>query len=135
MEAAEGHLADPDALARRLAELHEQASKYGERAEEIRAGLLAEFRITPLDPARPAPDLLEDLLDGLRGCWLLYANCADGTGDDELALTADGQDQARLSDSAEDEDEEATAAERDRIDAQFADEVREEADANRDRLR
>ncbi|MFC4010167.1 hypothetical protein ACFOY2_23270 [Nonomuraea purpurea] len=28
--------------------------------------------ITPLNPARPALDLLENLLCGIRGCWLLY---------------------------------------------------------------
>ncbi|MEV0570324.1 hypothetical protein [Dactylosporangium sp. NPDC050588] len=30
------------------------------------------IRLTPLDPRRPARDLLEDLLAGIRGCWLLY---------------------------------------------------------------
>jgi hypothetical protein len=30
------------------------------------------IRLTPLDPRRPARDLLEDLLAGIRGCRLLY---------------------------------------------------------------
>jgi hypothetical protein len=39
----------------------------------------AEFRrisIATLDPLRPAHDLLKDLLDGLRGCWILYQESA-----------------------------------------------------------
>jgi hypothetical protein len=38
-------------------------------------------RLTPLDPRRPAVDLLEDLLLGLTACKLLYFEYADG---DEL---------------------------------------------------
>jgi len=34
-------------------------------------------RLTPLDPRRPAVDLLEDLLAGIHGCWLLYREFAD----------------------------------------------------------
>ncbi|MET7423627.1 hypothetical protein [Dactylosporangium sp. NPDC005555] len=45
------------------------------------------MRLTPLDPQRPARDLLEDLLAGIRGCWLLYPRYLDGVQphhDDEL---------------------------------------------------
>jgi hypothetical protein len=47
------------------------------------------IRITPLDPTRPARDLLGDLFDGIRGCWLLYEESAWGApdmpdGDDDL---------------------------------------------------
>jgi hypothetical protein len=34
-------------------------------------------RLTPLDPRRPSRDLLEDLLAGIRGCWLVYPQCID----------------------------------------------------------
>jgi hypothetical protein len=34
-------------------------------------------RLTPLDPHRPAPDLLEQLVAGIRGCWAVYAECID----------------------------------------------------------
>ncbi|MBL7501806.1 hypothetical protein I6A84_35130 [Frankia sp. CNm7] len=37
-------------------------------------------RLTPLDPRRPAVDLLEDLLAGIHGCWLLYREFADPPG-------------------------------------------------------
>jgi hypothetical protein len=34
------------------------------------------------DPARPALDLLEDLLYGIHGCWLIFSEYADlGDGD------------------------------------------------------
>lgn len=36
-----------------------------------------QVRLTPLDPRRPAQDLLEDLLAGIRGCWLVYPQCVD----------------------------------------------------------
>jgi hypothetical protein len=42
-------------------------------------------RLTLLDPQRPARDLLEDLLAGIRGCWLLYENeIADDDDDDSF---------------------------------------------------
>ncbi|MFI5958050.1 hypothetical protein [Cryptosporangium sp. NPDC051539] len=44
-------------------------------------------RLTPLDPKRPAQDLLGDLLEGIRGCQLLFLEEADG-----IALTATADD-------------------------------------------
>ncbi|WP_305783724.1 hypothetical protein [Symbioplanes lichenis] len=44
-------------------------------------------RLTPLDPRRPAADLLEDLLTGIRACRLVYEEYA-GTGD---AASTDAQ--------------------------------------------
>ncbi|MDT3440073.1 MULTISPECIES: hypothetical protein [unclassified Pseudofrankia] len=45
--------------------------------EEFGETLLLPDRLTPLDPRRPAVDLLEDLLAGIHGCWLLYREFAD----------------------------------------------------------
>jgi hypothetical protein len=46
-------------------------------------------RLTPLDPHRPAPDLLEDLLWGIRGAFLLWQeehwDLANGDTGDEAA--------------------------------------------------
>jgi hypothetical protein len=39
-------------------------------------------RLTPLDPRRPARDLLEDLLSGIRGCRLLYVEHPDVESED-----------------------------------------------------
>jgi hypothetical protein len=41
------------------------------------------LRLTPLDPQRPARDLLEDPLAGIRGCWLLYLDHGTGTTSDD----------------------------------------------------
>ncbi|MFB9909461.1 hypothetical protein [Allokutzneria oryzae] len=68
-------------------------------------------RITPLDPARPAHDLLEDLLDGIRGCWLLYRAYEDDSASPDAPVTQ--------------------RADRDKA---FFDRVRKEAVARQDRL-
>jgi hypothetical protein len=47
------------------------------------------IRLTPLDPRRPARDLLEDLLAGIYGCRLLYAEYRDAEGDDEQTSADD----------------------------------------------
>jgi hypothetical protein len=47
----------------------------------------APVRLTPLDPQRPALDLLEDLLTGIRGCRLLYEEYVD-TDDEETSIDA-----------------------------------------------
>ena len=39
----------------------------------IRVELLSEIRACLLDPLRPAQGLLEDLLSGIYGCWLVYS--------------------------------------------------------------
>jgi hypothetical protein len=40
--------------------------------EQTLTALLDEIRACRLDPLRPGRDLLEDLLDGIRGCWLIF---------------------------------------------------------------
>ncbi|WP_225730653.1 MULTISPECIES: hypothetical protein [unclassified Nocardia] len=79
MAVAEGHVPAPWSVVARVAEIEEQARKYDYDAA-AREAALAEFRISRLDPVRPALDLLEDLLDGIRGCLLLYI--AHGEDDD-----------------------------------------------------
>lgn len=73
-------------------------------AEVSEEGL--DFRLTPVDPRRPAPDMLEDLLTAIHGCFLLwqeYADDLDGAEDwdDENIDTEDEvQDEARREDLA-----------------------------------
>ncbi|MFI9503870.1 hypothetical protein [Nocardia sp. NPDC052566] len=81
MAVAEGHVPAPWGVVARVAEIEEQARKL-DFDNATRAALLAEFRISRLDPVRPALDLLEDLLDGIRGCLLLYV--AHGGDDDNI---------------------------------------------------
>ncbi|MFC9894707.1 hypothetical protein ACFVMC_13545 [Nocardia sp. NPDC127579] len=80
MSVSEGRVPAPWAVVARVAEIEEQARK-SEADSATRAALLAEFRISRLDPVRPALDLLEDLLDGIRGCLLLYI--AHGAGEED----------------------------------------------------
>ncbi|MEU4343891.1 hypothetical protein AB0H00_21910 [Nocardia sp. NPDC023852] len=72
MAVHEGRVPTPWGLVARVADIEAQAHKFGVDAD-TRDAMLAGFRISRLDPARPALDLLEDLLDGIRGCQLLYA--------------------------------------------------------------
>jgi hypothetical protein len=75
------------------------------------------IRLTPLDPRRPARDLLEDLLSGIRGCRLLYVEYAEHP---DVESDSDG--------------EEADDALGEALDTAFRDEVRARAEADRDRL-
>lgn len=76
MAAASGTVPDPAGLADVLAEA------LARPAEDV-PGL--QVRTTPLDPTRPANDLLEDLLAGIRACWVLHREYTmggvDGPGD------------------------------------------------------
>lgn len=112
LRVAEGEIPDMTALQQRIAAAEQLLDKRREDQSEPSLDAL-DLRITPLDPARPALDLLEDLLSGIRGCWLLYAE--DAT---EL-------------DETEDLDEEEWQKRRT---AAFFAEVREEAAAHRERL-
>jgi hypothetical protein len=107
MTVAEGRLPDPDGLVRAIEEARTKAELFGPGDEELLAGVMP--RVTPLDPSRPAQDLLEDLLDGIRGCWLLYRAYADY---DDL------------------DDEESG----NRVDEEFFEALREQAEDERDRL-
>ncbi|WP_378729670.1 hypothetical protein [Nocardia brasiliensis] len=88
MAVHEGRVPAPWAVVARVAEIEEQARKF-EVDADTRAAMLAGFRISRLDPSRPALDLLEDLLDGIRGCLLLYAAHTDDDADVETLFTAD----------------------------------------------
>lgn len=87
MAVHEGRVPAPWAVVGRVAEIEEQARKF-EVDADTREAMLAGFRISRLDPSRPALDLLEDLLDGIRGCLLLYAAHTDDP-DVETLFTAD----------------------------------------------
>ncbi|MFC8452092.1 hypothetical protein [Kitasatospora sp. NPDC057223] len=114
---ADGVLPDPQAFREQLEEAEEILAEYADGAEPD-----AELRLTPLDPDRPARDLLEDLLTGIHGCWLLHSEYHEP--DDENAGD----------DAAEPDEERAAqhryAAGRER----FAQLVRETAGRHRERL-
>jgi hypothetical protein len=91
MLVAEGQL--PDLMT--LVVLAGQAEARSGGDPELCEELMAVVRPTPLDPSRPALDLLEDLLSGIRGCWLVFLEYArdPGPGDEQgLSLPAAGSD-------------------------------------------
>ncbi|MER5863247.1 hypothetical protein [Kitasatospora sp. NPDC002040] len=92
MRVADGVLPDPGAFREQLDEAEEILAEYTDDDEDAELGGL---RLTPLDPKRPARDLLEDLLAGIHGCWLLHDEHAepldDGADDEGADLRAEQQ--------------------------------------------
>ncbi|WP_406194924.1 hypothetical protein OH807_06285 [Kitasatospora sp. NBC_01560] len=120
LHVADGHLPDPAGLREQLEDLHDDLTEHtGPDTDPEDTGL----HLTPLDPKRPARDLLEDLLTGIHGCWLLHEEYDELDDEDDL------------------DDEDRDGAEhagqphnRSRSRSRFAQLVREAAAAHRDRL-
>ncbi|SCF40371.1 hypothetical protein GA0070618_6334 [Micromonospora echinospora] len=94
MAIAEGEAPDIDELREKIEEAEEEAEQVRPGGAEA-VGEFTTIRLTTLDPLRPARDMLEDLLSGIYGCWLLYReyamssakpedNVSDDEPDDEL---------------------------------------------------
>lgn len=82
MAVAGGEIPSLDALMAKVQEAERLAASHpGDPT--LRAALLSAIRPTPLDPARPALDLLEDLLLAIHGCWLIFSEYADLDEDDD----------------------------------------------------
>ncbi|GAA2218082.1 hypothetical protein ACFY2R_22905 [Micromonospora olivasterospora] len=113
MAIAEGEAPDIDELREKIEEAEEEAEQVRPSGAEA-VGEIATIRLTTLDPLRPARGMLEDLLSGIRGCWLLYREYAVSSTDLEDTVSGDELD---------DEFEEA-----------FRSEVRARAAADRYRL-
>jgi hypothetical protein len=113
MRVADGFLPGADALHDAIADAEDLTSRHTDDGGDL-AAELATIRLTPLNPQRPAVDLLEDLLLGIRGCWQIYQEYAD---DPDL--------------DNDDEDDEEGFTELRRA---FVDEVRAVAAADADRL-
>ncbi|MFC4010165.1 hypothetical protein ACFOY2_23260 [Nonomuraea purpurea] len=90
LDVAEGHTRGIDDLRHRITTAEKTIEKA--RVDHPDLGLTpdtVDISLTPLDPSRPAPDLLENLLNGIQSCWRLYRQ-HDGGGDtrqDELRET------------------------------------------------
>lgn len=123
MKVADGVLPDPIAFREQLAEAEELITEYADDAES--GAVLIGVRLTPLDPRRPARDLLEDLLTGINGCWLLH---------DEYAEPDDEGDEGDEPDGEDESDDETAERHQRRSRARFAALVRAVAAQNRDRL-
>jgi hypothetical protein len=83
------------------------------------------LRLTPLDPSRPAPDLLEDLLSGIHGCWLIFQEHAEPPDSDELGDAEE---------DGEEPDDAYYEAQRENLMAEFIEAVRIAAAEDHDRL-
>ncbi|MFF1787746.1 hypothetical protein ACFVX9_14955 [Kitasatospora sp. NPDC058243] len=119
LHVADGLLPDPAGLREHLEDLDDDLADHtGPDTDPEDTGL----RLTPLDPKRPAVDLLEDLLAGIHGCWLLHEEY------DEL------DDEDTNADEAEDGDDEPAERHQDHSRERFAHLVREAAAVHRDRL-
>ncbi|MFH9355510.1 hypothetical protein [Kitasatospora sp. NPDC017646] len=119
MHVADGLLPDPTALREQLDDFEDTLAEYtGDDEPDIEDIAL---RLTPLDPKRPARDLLEDLLAGIHGCWLLHSEY------DEL-------DNEEEDDATEDDEEREAEAHQHHSRARFAQLVRAAAARNHDRL-
>ncbi|WP_371519640.1 hypothetical protein [Kitasatospora sp. NBC_01300] len=119
MHITDGVLPDPTALREQLHDLEETLGDYTDEDEPDLEDI--ELRLTPLDPKRPARDLLEDLLAGIHGCWLLHSEHASLDTDEDLGRAEDWDDEQA---------EEHQRRSRDR----FAQRVRETAAQHHDRL-
>jgi hypothetical protein len=124
MAAAEGEIPDIESIPERIAKAEETARHYGRDDPRVREEMLRSIRTTPLDPMRPARDLLEDLLSGIEGCWMLYREHAyDTAEEDDVDDLSDFQDE---NDEDDDTNEETSE--------QFIELVRLEAADSRERL-
>lgn len=119
MAVAEGYATDFKALGQKVRQAKDVFKRSGAKGtpdeDELRR-----VELTTLDPQRPARDMLEDLLTGIRGCWLLYSTYADRPSLDTDETDHDHDD---MWDEIDDE-----------INAAFDQDVRTEANANRHRL-
>ncbi|MGW9032577.1 hypothetical protein ACWGQ5_53285 [Streptomyces sp. NPDC055722] len=116
MHVTDGLLPDPTALQEQLEDLEETLAEYTGDDEPA-------LRLTPLDPKRPARDLLEDLLTGIHGCWLLHSEYDDLDHDEEPDT-----------DDVEEWDDEQAEQHENRSRERFAQLVRNTAAHHRDRL-
>jgi hypothetical protein len=86
VQVRDGKIPDLHALLDRIAQASERAEQLPEpQADQTYQALLPE-RLTPLNPQRPARDLLEHLLDGLRACSTLFNDCIDYGPDTETPI-------------------------------------------------
>ncbi|MFI9365439.1 hypothetical protein ACIG5E_30960 [Kitasatospora sp. NPDC053057] len=114
LDIADGLLPDPAGLREQLDDIDADLAQHiGPDTDPEDTGL----RLTSLDPKRPAPDLLEDLLAGIHGCWLLHEEYDEPDNDED-----------------EDWDDEHAEAHQDRSHGHFAQLVREAAATHHDRL-
>ncbi|MFB9443017.1 hypothetical protein Dvina_51340 [Dactylosporangium vinaceum] len=116
-----GRVPDPTGLLQRVDAAREQIRRIDVGHREQALSALLE-RLTPLDPQRPAHDLLEHLLNGVRACLLVYR---------EEAIDASAAPPDRDDDEGDDDEFDRMIA---AATAAFTAAVRDRAARDRDRL-
>lgn len=91
-------LPNPERIADQVADIY----AFTQQHPDSRDAILDQAKLCVLDPARPAPDLLEDLLSGIRGCWLVWREYSWGT-IESIPQDADADDDPEDEDALDDE--------------------------------
>jgi hypothetical protein len=130
MAVAEGSLPNIDLLGELSERLECLAPHIDLEDPEQREQLMGSLRITPLDPSRPALDLLEDLLTGIHGCWLIYQEYAESPGSPDEPDDVEEDDR----DAGEEPDNAYYEARNEELMAAFIEAVRAAAAEEHDRL-
>ena len=128
MDVAEGNLPDIDLLDELSERLDRLAPHLDLEDPGQREQLMESLRLTPLDPSRPALDLLEDLLSGIHGCWLIDQEYVEPPG------SSDEQRDAEDGEGDEEPDDAHYEARYEELMAAFIEAVRAEAAEWHDRL-
>jgi len=128
MDVAEGNLPDIDLLDELSERLKRLAPHIDLEDPGQREQFMGSLRLTPLDPSRPALDLLEDLLSGIHGCWLIYQEYAEPPG------SSDEQGDAEEGEGDEEPDAAYYEAQHEELMAAFIEAVRAEAVERHERL-
>ncbi|MGI5286342.1 hypothetical protein ACQEVF_23790 [Nonomuraea polychroma] len=78
LHVAEGHLRGVAQAKHRISAAEDLISRAHDNHPELDLGLESVYLpISPINPSRPALDLLENLLTGIHSCWALYTHYAD----------------------------------------------------------
>jgi hypothetical protein len=128
MDVAEGNLPDIDLLDELSARLQRLTPHLDLADPGQREQLMESLRLTPLDPSRPALGLLEDLLSGINGCWLIYQEYTEPpeSSDKQVDAGEEGDD--------EEPDDACYEAQYEELMAAFIEAVRAEAAKRHERL-
>lgn len=131
--AGRGEIADLPGILAGIEHLHNLV--IGLPPEQREAALSAEpTRSTPLDPRRPARDLLEHLLDGITSCHVLYHEYVFDTDDEVEDQPGGGGKEPTDVEEIGERDDEWYTQRRDDVEQEFIDLVRVQAAACRSRL-
>ncbi|MEU6860908.1 hypothetical protein AB0B28_18785 [Glycomyces sp. NPDC046736] len=123
LQVAEGKVPSYDRIVAQFLDIEDKVKQYAQDDPET-AKALRTIDITPIDPLRPSLDLLEDILQGISGCFQLFEECTfePDDSDDSDDFEDENRDESYYDELREDAEE------------RFREAVREIAELNADRL-